>query len=150
MGDWTMMRWDDGWDAEPRRASQPFEKPWKLVLAPVNHLRQPWNLVALPVNHLERTYIWSATVWWTFKRAAKFQHTYSIRFTTRPPLHARRGTSRCRAQNRKKPQNPQTAKKRKTLAGVLFAAGAGPGRPHAALCADARVRPLEAGRWVQV
>jgi hypothetical protein len=34
MGGWTMMRWDDGWDAEPRRASKPFGKPWKLVLAP--------------------------------------------------------------------------------------------------------------------
>jgi hypothetical protein len=64
MGDWTMMRWDDGWDAEPRRAIKPFGKPWKLVLAPVNHLRKPWKLVALPAKHLERKtfgalrYIW--------------------------------------------------------------------------------------------
>jgi hypothetical protein len=62
MGDWTMMRWDDGWDAEPRRASKPYGKPWKLVLAPVNHSRTPWKLVALPVKHLERKSIWSTTV----------------------------------------------------------------------------------------
>jgi hypothetical protein len=58
------MRWDDGWDAEPRRASgKPFRKPWKLLLAPVNRLRKPWKLVTLPVNHLEPKYIWSPTVW---------------------------------------------------------------------------------------
>ncbi len=28
-----MMRWDDGWDVEPRRASKPFGKPRKLMLA---------------------------------------------------------------------------------------------------------------------
>ncbi len=43
MGGWTphdcrKTIWDDGWDAEPRRARNPFGKPWKLVLEPVNHL----------------------------------------------------------------------------------------------------------------
>jgi hypothetical protein len=38
----------NGWDAEPRRASKPFGKPWKLV--------------ALPVKHLDRKIFWSPTV----------------------------------------------------------------------------------------
>ncbi len=33
-----MMRWYNRWDAEPRRASKPFGKPWKVVTLLVNHL----------------------------------------------------------------------------------------------------------------
>jgi hypothetical protein len=46
VGGWTphdrrkMMRWDDGWDAEPRRASKPYGKPWKLMLAPRKLLQE--------------------------------------------------------------------------------------------------------------
>ncbi len=29
-----MMPWDDGCDVEPRRASKPFGKPMKLMVAP--------------------------------------------------------------------------------------------------------------------
>ncbi len=59
----TGLTWDDAWDAEPRRASKPFGKPWKLVLEPVNRLRKPWKLVTLPVNHLDLKFFWSPTVW---------------------------------------------------------------------------------------
>jgi hypothetical protein len=48
-----MMRWDDGWDAEPRRKpwSKPFkyEKPRKLVLAPSKLFEKTVD----PVNHLD-------------------------------------------------------------------------------------------------
>jgi hypothetical protein len=50
MGGWTphnkrkMMRWDDGGDAKPSWASgKPFLKHWKLVMEPVNHLKNPGN-----------------------------------------------------------------------------------------------------------
>jgi hypothetical protein len=36
-----MMRWDDGWDAEPRQARKPFGKPWKLVLATSKSFEKP-------------------------------------------------------------------------------------------------------------
>jgi hypothetical protein len=57
----TMMRWDDGWDAEPRRKpwSRPFrgvnhlENPGNSCWPPVNVLGKPCKLVTLPVNHLE-------------------------------------------------------------------------------------------------
>jgi hypothetical protein len=48
------MRWDDGWDVELRRASgKPYLKPWKLVFAPLNHLRKPWKFVTLPIKLFE-------------------------------------------------------------------------------------------------
>jgi hypothetical protein len=56
------MSWDDGWDAEPRRASKPHGKLWQLVLEPLKHLRKPWKLVTLPENHLELKFFWSPTV----------------------------------------------------------------------------------------
>ncbi len=57
------MRWDEGWDAEPRRASKPIGKPRKLVLEPVNNLRNPWKFVTLLVNQKELKFFWSPTVY---------------------------------------------------------------------------------------
>jgi hypothetical protein len=58
-----MMRWDDVWDSDPRRASKPF---WETVEThwwpQVNHLRKPRKLDPLPVKSLELKFVWSPTV----------------------------------------------------------------------------------------